>query len=106
MMRFVLFVLLLATLAVGQENSSTPAAPAPPKVTSSSHTKTAKAGMAANPAVITIKGVCEASAAERTPATKSAGPECKTVVTRAEFEKLVDTLKVPPQAEKQFATQY
>ncbi len=107
MMRFVLLFLLFASFAAAQENS----APAPPKLSGSSHAQGAQAGLSANPAVITIKGVCNSPTAEKTLATKgaaskSAGSECKTVVTRAEFERLVETLQVPPTAKKQFATQY
>ncbi|MGH9512302.1 MAG: peptidylprolyl isomerase [Terriglobales bacterium] len=104
MMRFVLLFLLVASFAVGQEGS--PATSAKPRESArSSGTKTATKQVS-NPAVITIKGVCASPEAKTAGAQKNAGAECKTVVTRAEFERLVDTLKVPPQAEKQFATQY
>ncbi len=102
MMRFALLFLLFGSFAAAQVNGppSTLVMPFPKK------------GQSANPAVITIKGVCNSSStAEKAPATKgaatkSARPECKTVVTRLEFEKLVETLQVPPAAKKQFATQY
>ncbi len=108
MMRFVLLFLLLTSFAVAQESGSPTTAPAPPKLSGSPHGQGAQAGLSANPAVITIKGVCspEKPSLSAASAPKSAGPECKTVVTRAEFERLVETLQVPPTAKKQFATQY
>jgi hypothetical protein len=94
MMRFVLLCLLSASFATAQLNS-------PPASTAAPSTKRAGNGKApaSNPAVITIKGVCNSPA-------PNAGSDCKTVVTRSEFEQLVDTLQVPPAAKKQFATQY
>jgi hypothetical protein len=55
-------------------------------------------------AVITIAGVCEGQAA----AAKTPKGECKTVITRAEFERLANTLQpnMPPQVRKQLANQY
>ena len=54
-------------------------------------------------AVITIPGLCDTPAAG-----KSKGPNCKTVVTRAEFEQLVNAVAptIAPAARKQLATQY
>ncbi len=110
MMRFVLLFLLFTGVAVAQENNPPATAPAPSKLSGSSHTKASQPVMSASPAVITIKGVCNSSsAAAKASGTRSAtskGPECKTVITRAEFEKLAETLQVPPAAKKQFATQY
>ena len=112
MMRFVLVFLLAASFAAAQEKSSPAAAPASPKLPVSPHTKATLPGMAVNPAVITINGICNSSpAAAKAPslnntAHKNAGTECKTVVTRTEFEKLADTLPVPPTARKQFASWY
>ncbi len=64
--------------------------------------------MSPGTAVITLDGICQAQAAK----TK----ECKTEITRAEFERLMDTLSlqrtgqawqsVPPQARWQLAMQY
>jgi hypothetical protein len=55
--------------------------------------------------VITIKGVCETPKAGATPASKS---ECKTVVTRADFERLANALqpRMTPQVRRQLANQY
>jgi PPIC-type PPIASE domain len=54
-------------------------------------------------AVITIPGLCDKPAAD-----KSKIADCKTVVTRAEFEQLVDAVAptIAPEARKQLATQY
>ena len=101
-----IWLLFLAVPAWGQAPKPT-ARPAPPKLASPSSTISAKAPAAGSitpdTAVITIPGLCEKPAAANS---KSA--ECKTVVTRAEFERLVDTvapnLAVP--ARKQLATQY
>src|SRR5678809_543331 len=53
--------------------------------------KPAPATVAPEAAVITVKGVCEAG--------KEGKPDCQTVVSKAEFEKLATTLEVP-EAEK------
>ena len=52
--------------------------------------------------VLTIKGICDDKAAS-TPAS-----ECKTVLTRAQFEKLADALQpnMTPQVRRQLATAY
>ena len=46
--------------------------------------------VAPDAAVITIKGLCDAD--------KAGKPECQTVVSKAEFEKLATTLEVPERA--------
>ncbi len=55
--------------------------------------------------VITIRGVCPPPKAGATPVPQS---QCKTVVTRAEFEKLANSLqpKMTPQVRRQLANQY
>lgn len=53
--------------------------------------------------VITVQGLCER------PANSSATPsDCSTVITRAEFEKVLDAVQpnMPPAQKKQFANQY
>jgi lipopolysaccharide export system protein LptC len=71
----------------------------------------------ATAAVLTITGVCKPQprpaaakpgAAAAKPAAKAAPEDCKTVVTRAEFEKLVDSISPHPnpQLRRQLATQY
>jgi hypothetical protein len=56
-------------------------------------------------AVITIRGVCPPPKTGATPVPQS---QCKTVVTRAEFEKLANALqpKMTPQVRRQLANQY
>jgi hypothetical protein len=108
-----LMCVLLGTLAWGQAAPGTPAPPPPaqaPADTSASIPPTA--------AVITILGVCsaqpKAAAAKGTaakpvtgakaPVAKSAA-DCKTVITKAEFERLASHLapNVTPQMKKQLA---
>jgi hypothetical protein len=83
------------------------ARPAPPKAASAS---SAPAGNTAGAAtvtpgtpVITIAGLCD-----KPPVDKSKAADCKTVVTRAEFEQLVAAVAptIAPAARKQLATQY
>jgi hypothetical protein len=54
-------------------------------------------------AVITIQGLCASSAAE-----KAHAADCKTVITRSQFEAMVDALRpnMPRQVRRQFATSY
>jgi hypothetical protein len=53
--------------------------------------------------VITLPGVCE-----HPPADKTSDPNCKTVVTKADFEQLLSAIapNIPPQAKRQLATRY
>src|SRR5271167_4821969 len=72
----------------------------------------------ANAAVLTITGVCKpapkpaaakaGAAPAAKPAAKTAPADCKTVITKAEFEKLVDSLTShpTPQLRKQLAAAY
>lgn len=82
------------------------APPAPPKVSSTPGAAASTAGattVARDAAVITIPGMCD-----KPPVTKSAAVPCQTVVTRAEFEQLVDAVAptIAAPARKQLATQY
>ena len=99
-------LLFLATLTWGQ--AAKPAAPpAPPKAATASRapaTNTAGAAtIGPGTAVITIPGLCDKPAVD-----KSKVADCKTVVTRAEFEQLVAAVAptIAPPARKQLATQY
>jgi hypothetical protein len=70
----------------------------------------------ATAAVLTITGVCKPqprpaaakAGASAKPAAKTTPADCKTVVTRAEFEKLVDSISAHPnpQLKRQLATAY
>jgi hypothetical protein len=90
-----------------QAGAAKPAAPAPATDTA--------AAVPADAAVITVRGVCPAqpkpAAAKGTaakPATPAKAPaaDCKTVITKAEFEKLADAVapNVTPQLKKQLAS--
>lgn len=105
MIRFLLPLLVCTALAIAQEHDAAPDAPTAHSGTEVSN-PSAESNLPPSAPVITIKGLCPSSGSgEKAEAEKSA-PDCKTVVTRAEFEKLVDLLQVPPPAKKQFATQY
>lgn len=96
--------LLFSVTAAWGQAAKPPARPAPPKAptASSTTTKTAVAAtVAPGTPVITIAGLCDKPAASK-------AADCKTVVTRAEFEQLVNTVAptIAPAARKQLATQY
>jgi hypothetical protein len=103
--------LLLGTFAWGQaaNSASTAAAQNPPAAGTAAPAANpdAKAPEAAavppEAPVITIQGMCDNPSAE-----KANSSDCKTVITRAEFEKLVDALAptMPPYARRQLATRY
>ena len=79
-----LAVLLLASVAVGQAPSATPPSPAPPSGAES---------VAPETPVITIEGMCDTP---KTTAAKTAvakKTDCKTVVTRAQFDALANALQ-------------
>ncbi len=95
--------LLLSAAAWGQ--AAKPAArPAPPKAAAAAAPAAKSAEgttVAPGTAVITIAGLCDKTAASK-------AADCKTVVTRAEFEQLVNAVAptIAPAARKQLATQY
>ena len=110
MVRYGLVCLLLAGLSWGQAagSTSTPAAQqsgapagAAGNATDSKEAEAAK--VPPDAPVITINGLCD-----NPPADKAADPNCKTVITRAEFEKLMDAVQpnMPPRARRTFATRY
>jgi hypothetical protein len=110
MTQYGLVCLLLAGMAWGQAASSTPTlanrqAGAPPSGASNpAETKEAEASkVPPDTPVITINGACE-----NPPADKAADPSCKTVITRAEFEKILEAVQpnMPPRGRRQFATRY
>ncbi len=118
MTRYGLVCLLLVALASGQA-ASPKSTPAPQKPNTPAAGVPAGSAPGANPAgmgnqpdtskvppdtpVLTINGVCD-----NPPADKTAASDCKTVVTRDEFEKLVGAIApmMPPRARRQFATRY
>lgn len=114
---WLLFV-CLGTLAWGQaQPAPAPASPAP-NAAAKPETTAPVVEVAETAAVLTIKGVCPATpkpAAAKTAAGKTAAAakkpaDCKTVITRAEFEKLTAALQQGPnpltvQQKRQLATQ-
>jgi hypothetical protein len=108
MTQYGLVCLLLATLSWGQAASSpsTPAAPqsgATPAANATAAKDADVSKVAPDAPVITINGSCE-----NPPADKAADPNCKTVITRAEFEKILESVQpnMPPRVRRQFATRY
>jgi len=107
-----LMCVLLGTLAWGQ---AAPSAPPPPQAGQAPPADTS-AAVPPDAAVITVIGVCPAQpkpaaaktgAAAAKPATAAKPPaaDCKTVITKAQFEELAKALipNVTPQAKKQLA---
>ena len=114
-----LAVLLLASFAVGQAPSVAPASPAakPAVPAPSAANPAAPSGpesVAPGTPVITIEGMCDTpkpaakTAAGNTTAKKTAAADCKTVVTRAQFDALADALqpKMPPATKRKLADLY
>jgi peptidyl-prolyl cis-trans isomerase C len=128
-----LLCVLLGSLAWGQAAPGTPApsqpaqapaeqeakpqapAPAPPTPTAPAAPEDKSGSVPANAPVLTIDGVCppqpktataaKTAAGTKTPAAKSSTAGCKTVITKAQFEKLANSLapNVTPQLKKQLA---
>jgi hypothetical protein len=110
-----LMCVLLGTLAWGQ---AAPSAPAPPQPAQAPPADTS-AAVPPEAAVITIVGVCSAqpkpaaakgtgaksATATKTPAAKTSPTDCKTIITKAQFEELAKALipNLTPQAKKQLA---
>jgi hypothetical protein len=115
MMQYALVSLLLAAMAWGQaanptstppaqQQSASPSAAGSPPENKPAENKEAEAAKVPPDApVITINGLCD-----NPPADKTADPNCKTVITRAEFEKILETVQpnMPPRARRQLATRY
>jgi len=107
--------LLLGSLAWGQA-TTTPSAAAPSSPPPQSSAAPAQSGektapaeakpaeVAPDAAVITLPGLCDKPPAENA----AADPNCKTVVTRADFEALVNAIapNLPPPGRRQLANRY
>lgn len=112
MTRYGFVCLLLGALAWGQAATPKSAPPAQSPAGQSGNAATNPAeGAAQEPEaskvppdapVITIKGVCDQSAA------KMPALECRTVITRAQFEQIVEAVQpnMPARVRRQFATRY
>ena len=103
MFRCGLLCLMLAGYAFGQGTTPAPETSAP-SMSAEPQAKSAQAAnVSADAPVITLDGVCD-----NPPADKTASSNCKTVVTKAQFEELVATLapNLPPTARRQLATRY
>jgi len=110
-----LMCVLLGTLAWGQ---AAPSAPPPPQPAQSP--VDTSASVPADAAVITVTGVCppqpkpaatsgtaaKPATTAKTPAAKTPPADCKTVITKAQFEKLANAVapSLTPQVKKQLAS--
>jgi Ni,Fe-hydrogenase I small subunit len=92
MTRFGLVCLLLAAMAWGQAATPTPTLSTRPSGSPAANPADTKEAEASNvppdTPVITINGACP-----NPPPDKAADQNCKTVITRAEFEKIMDALR-------------
>jgi parvulin-like peptidyl-prolyl isomerase len=110
MTRYALVCLLFSAMAWGQaaSSTSTPAtgqsgAPAGGAMSPAPSSDAEASKVPPDAPVITITGLCANASAD-----KAADPNCKTVITRAEFEKILDAVQpnMPPRVRRQFATRY
>jgi len=101
MTRYGLVCLLLGALAWSQAAQSTPAA-APQSAPPAAAQPQPAPETPPDAPVITINGLCENASPDKPAA------DCKTVITRAEFEKLIEVIQpsMPPRVRKQFANNY
>jgi len=83
------------TSATGPAKAKVASAPAEAQQSIPGALPASAASVPADAAVITVDGVCAGSA-----------QPCKTVITKAEFEKAMDLLKVPPTARRDFGNTY
>jgi PPIC-type PPIASE domain len=97
-----LMCVLLGTLAWGQAAPGAPPAPQPTQAPADT-----SADVPPDAAVITVIGVCPAQSQQASPtgaAEKTPADDCKTVITKAQFEELAKALNVTPQQKKQLAS--
>ena len=103
MTRYGLVCLFLGTLCWGQATGSKfPLPPQPPGAPTTAETKTANLDQLDRP-IITIVGLCDNPSAD-----KGDPADCKTVITKAQFEKLIDAVQpgMPARARREFALSY
>jgi len=99
----VLLMLTTAGLTLGQATSAPTLKPRPNTPVVELETPDAQAKISPDTPVVTVQGLCQK------PAGNSAAPsDCKTVITRAEFEKITNAVQpnMPAAAKKQFASRY
>lgn len=98
-LQIVLVCLLAAGCALAQANSQ-PVTP-DPKTSVQELPSTPGASVRESDAVITIRGVCDKTSG-------AANSDCSTVVTREQWEKLINAIQpnMPKQAQKQLASRY
>lgn len=105
MTRYGLVCLLLGAFAWGQANtqSQAPQKPMTPPGTAAPQGEAKAPDVPPDTPVITIKGLCADQATD-----KAAAADCKTVITRAQFEKMIDAVQpgMPARMRRQFATRY
>ncbi len=101
MFQRVFLSMLLGSLAWGQAASPAPAAPPQKPVAAADAKATEASSLPPDAAVITIAGLCDHSATDKT-------SDCKTVITRAEFDEIINALgpNMPPAARRQLASRY
>ena len=97
-MRTLFPLLLLGSFAFAQTPSNPSQAAAPKASPPTSQTAVESSSVPANAAVITIPGFC--------PSKQATGTECKTEVTRAQFDRLVDALHIPDYRKPELANAY
>lgn len=115
MTRYGLVCLLLGAMAWAQAANSTPAPAQKPAAAPSAAPATPQAGataenkepdlskVAPDATIITLQGVCA-----NPPADKTKSADCKTLITRAQFEKVVEAVQpqMNSRARRQFASRY
>jgi hypothetical protein len=113
-MRYWLVCMFLGSLAQGQGTSSTPALTAEKPAALAQDASQAGAvgqnqkanisNVAADTPIMTINGLCDNSPADKSSATSN----CQTVITRAEFENVIQAVQpsMPARARREFALRY
>ncbi len=101
MLKSIVLVLLSCVAAIGQSgNAGTPGSSS--QSPTAQHAQPATADISPATPVITINGVCDH------PSGQKPGPDCKTVITKAQFEAMVQTIQpnLPASARRDFAQHY
>lgn len=117
MLRYLAILVVVSSLALAQAPGAAPAtkpaakpAPGAQKTSKAPAAKADKGGssLPGNTPVVTIQGVCPTPKAPAKGAKAAAPAPCKTVITRAQFDNLVEAVAptLPPQMRRQLATQY